>query len=218
LPDPVQCYFNRVLKDGQPFISYVRIKHIGRFKADLKKDWMQIKGEQYATTNIPGFIWKGTTTMFVARDMYISKQGRLTVSLFSTCNIVDAKGGKYNQGELLRWLGESVLYPTNLLPSDRLKWFHIDSNKAKLTYDYDGLSLFFICTFNKIGEIIEMETDRYMGENNIQTWVIKASDYKPFNQVYVPTIFNVLWRIEKLDYSYAKFEITEVEYNIPEKF
>lgn len=99
LPQPVQRYFNHILKDGQQYISYARIKHEGQFKADLKKGWMDIRGEQYATTEKPGFIWKGTTTMFVARDMYISNQGRLIVSLFSIFKIVDAKGKeKYDIG------------------------------------------------------------------------------------------------------------------------
>ncbi len=36
-----------------------------------------IKGEQYATTEKPGFIWKGATSMFIASDMYIADKGRL---------------------------------------------------------------------------------------------------------------------------------------------
>ena len=69
LPEPIQRYFNYILKDGQSYISYARIKHDGLFKADLKKGWMNITGEQYATTEKPGFIWKGTTQMFVAREV-----------------------------------------------------------------------------------------------------------------------------------------------------
>jgi len=218
LPEPVQRFFKLVLKEGQPYISYARIKHDGQFKTGFDKDWINIKGEQYATTQKPGFIWRGTTSIFVARDMYISDQGRLVVSLFSLYNIVNAKGEKYNQGELLRWLGESVLYPTNLLPSETLQWWPIDSKTAKLTYDYKGLSLFFIITFNQKGEITEMETKRYMDEKKLETWVIKATNYKEFNAITIPTSFDVLWRLEKGDFSYAKFNITEVEYNIPEKF
>src|ERR1035437_3609371 len=217
-PEPVQRYFNHVLKEGQPYISYARIKHDGQFKTGFDKDWINIKGEQYATTAKPGFIWKGTTSMFVARDMYISDKGRLIVSLFSLYNVVDAEGEQYNQGELLRWLGESVLYPTNLLPSEKLQWLPIDTQTAKLTYNYKGLSLFFIITFNDIGEITEMETKRYMDEKNLETWVIKATNYKQLNNVIIPTAFDVLWRLEKGDFSYAKFNITEVEYNKPEKF
>ncbi|MEO7523721.1 MAG: DUF6544 family protein, partial [Ferruginibacter sp.] len=77
LPEPVQRYFKHILKEGQPYISYARIKHDGQFKTGLNKAWIDIKGEQYATTENPGFIWKGTTSMFVARDMYISDRGRL---------------------------------------------------------------------------------------------------------------------------------------------
>jgi hypothetical protein len=218
LPAPVQRYFNHILKDGQPYISYARIKHDGQFKTGIDKGWINIKGEQYATTEKPGFIWKGTTSMFVARDMYIAGKGRLIVSLFSMFNVVDAKGEQYNQGELLRWLGESLLYPTNLLPNERLQWFSIDANTAKLNYNYSGLSLFFRITFNEIGEITGMETERYMDEKNIATWVIKATNYKELNNVLIPTAFDVLWRLDKADFSYAKFNITAVEYNKPEKF
>ena len=78
--------------------------------------------------------------------------------------------------------------------------------------------MFFKITFNEIGEITEMETKRYMGEDNLETWVIKATNYKELNNVIIPTAFDVLWRLDKGDFSYAKFNITTVEYNKPEKF
>ncbi len=218
LPEPVQRYFRHVLNDKQPFISYVRITHTGKFKPDLNKNWINIKGEQYATTEKPGFIWKGTTTMFIARDMYIADKGRLVVSLLSLYNIVDAKGKQYNQGELLRWLGESILYPTNLLPSERLRWIPIDFQTAKLMFNYNDLYLSFILTFNEIGEITQMETKRYMDEKKLETWIIKPTNYKKVNGVIVPFDFEVLWRLEKGDFSYAKFTIQKIEYNYPAIF
>ena len=218
LPEPVQRYFKHTLKEGQCYISCARIKHEGRFKTGPYKDWINIKGEQYATTGKPGFIWKGTTSMFTARDMYISDKGRLVVALFYLYNIVDANGERYDQGELLRWLGESILYPTNLLPDERLKWFEIDSNSAKMTFEYKRLSLFFVVTFNQMGEIIQLETKRYMDEKNLETWIIKAANYKEINNVFIPTAFDVLWRLDNGDFSYANFNITEVEYDKPEKF
>lgn len=218
LPEPVIRYFKHVLKDGQPYISYARITHGGLFKTGLDKDWISIRGEQYATTEKPGFIWKGTTSMFIARDMYIADKGSLVVSLFSLYNVVDVKGEQYNQGELLRWLGESVLYPTNLLPSAKLKWIAIDSQTAKLTFNYNGLSLFFNLTFNDVGEITQMETKRYMDETNLENWVIKCADYKELNNVIIPSTFEVLWRLQKGDFSYAKFKIERIEYDVPERF
>jgi hypothetical protein len=218
LPEPVQRYFKRVLIEGQPYISFVRMKHSGQFKTGLDKDWINIKGEQYATTEKPGYIWKGTTSKFTAQDMYLEDKGRLIVTLFSLVNVVDGKGEQYNQGELIRWLAESVLYPTNFLPGERLTWVPIDAQTARLIFNYNGLSLFLMITFNEIGEITEMETKRYMDEKNMETWVIKLSDYKELNNIFIPTKFEVLWRLQKRDFSYAKFKITVVEYNTPEMF
>ncbi len=218
LPEPAQRYFKHVLKEGQSYIRYARITHDGLFKTGLDKAWVKIKGEQYATCGKPGFIWKGVTSMFTARDMYIKDKGRLVVSLFSVINILDEKGAHYNQGELLRWLGESVLYSTNLLPNERLKWETIDAHSAKIIFNYMGLSLFFIANINDLGEITQLESEKYMDEKHLEKWVIKIENYKVINGIKVPTSFEVLWRLQKGDFSYAKFNMIKIEYDIPEIF
>ena len=94
LPEPVQKYFRHVLKEGQPYINYVRLSHDGQLKTGMNKEWVNIKGEQYFTTAKPGFIWKGTTATFTARDMYIGDKGRLMVSLVSLFTCSGCTGGK----------------------------------------------------------------------------------------------------------------------------
>lgn len=219
LPKPVQQYFKHVLKDRQPYISYIRLKHDGQFKTGLKKDWVAIKGEQYFTTGTPGFIWKGTTAMFVARDMYLANEGRLIATILSTVTVADIHGKQqYNESELLRWLSESVWFPTNLLPSEKLHWTAIDDSSAKLTFNYDGLSLFYIINFNDKGEIVQMETKRYMDEKRLEIWIIKPGKYEEKNGIIIPTEAEVFWRLKEGDFSYAKFNVTEIEYDIPERF
>jgi len=61
LPAPVQRYFKHVLPEGQPYVETVRLKHDGRFKTGVDKDWTDIKGEQYFTSATPGFLWVGKT-------------------------------------------------------------------------------------------------------------------------------------------------------------
>ena len=219
LPEPVQRYFKHVLKDGQPYINYVRLKHDGQFKTGLKKDWVGIKGEQYFTTEKPGFIWKGTTSMFVARDMYLANEGRLIATILSTINVVDVHGKQqYNESELLRWLGESVWFPTNFLPSEKMQWSAIDDSSAKLTFNYNGLSLFYIVKFNDAGEIVQMETKRYMDEKRLETWIIKPVKYEERNGIIIPMQAEVFWRLKEGDFSYAKFNVKMIEYNKAEKF
>ncbi len=218
LPEPVQRYFKHVLKEGQPYISYVRLAHDGQFKPDMKKDWTNIEGEQYFTTEKPGFIWKGETSLFTARDMYISDKGRLVITLFSLIKIMDGKGTNYNEGELQRWLAENVWFPTNLLPNEYLKWTPIDSESAGLTFNYNNLSLYYKVSFNDKGEIMQVETKRYMGKDRLETWIGKSSEYKEINNIIIPTKIEAIWRLNTGDFSYAKFNLKKIEYNKPEKY
>jgi hypothetical protein len=218
VPEPVKRYFKHVLNDGQPYVSYLRLTHDGKFKSDLKKDWTAITGEEYFTVGQPGFIWKGKTNLFTALDMYVAKKGRLVVFLFSLFKIADSQGDKFNQGEMLRWLGENVWFPTNLLPGENLKWQPINNTSAKLIYKYNNLSLFYTVMFNDKNEIEQMETERYMEEGGLQKWVVKCGNYQKRNGILVPITAEVLWRLEEGDFSYAKFNVKKFEYNEPIRF
>lgn len=218
LPDPVRRYFNLVLKEGQPYISYVRLRHNGQFKAGLDEKWTTIKGEQYFTTETPGYIWKGTTPFVTARDLYIADKGRLIVTILSLVNVVDGQGKEFDEGEFQRWLAESVWFPTNLLPSERLKWSVIDAQTAKLDFNYNELSVVFLVTFNSLGEITQMETSRFMEKGRREVWIGKMSDYKEMEGILVPTSIEAIWRLEKGDHSYAKFIVKKLEYDVSEKF
>lgn len=218
LPDPVQRYFKLVLKEGSPYVSYVRLKHNGQFKTAPNKEWIDIEGEQYFTSAVPGFVWIGKTSTFKARDQYIAGKGELSVYLFSFIRIAQEKGDKVTQGELLRWLGESVWFPTNLLPRENLKWTPIDSNSAKLTFDYNDLSVWYKVYFNNKGEITLMETKRYKGADDLETWVGKLSDYKRYNGTLIPSKIEGVWMLDSGEYSYARFNVQKIEYDVPRAY
>ncbi|HTE00126.1 MAG TPA: DUF6544 family protein [Mucilaginibacter sp.] len=218
LPAPVQRYFKHVLKEGQSYINYVRLKHNGLFKTSLDGKWVKINGEQYFTTGKPGFAWKGITRMFTARDLFIGGKGRLRVALFSIYSILDGEGAKYDQGELLRWLAESAWFPTNLLPSDQMKWLPVDEHTANLTYQYRDISLACTVTINDAGEIIQFQTQRYMGETTLETWIGKLSHYMPVDGMRIPTITEAIWKIDQVEHSYAKFCVQHIEFGVPLAF
>jgi len=52
----------------------------------------------------------------------------------------------------------------------------------------------------------------------METWVIKASNYKEMNGVMIPTNAEAIWRLADGDHPYAKFCLTDLEYNISKIF
>jgi len=125
------------------------------------------------------------------------------------------ENGKFiNQGELLRWLGESVWFPTNLLPSDNIIWESIDDKSAKLLCSYKEMELVYIITFNKENEIIKLETNRYMNKNTIKPWIGECSNYQEVNGIKIPFNIKATWKLDDRDYNYVDFNIKKIEYNI----
>jgi hypothetical protein len=218
LPAPVQHYFKVALKDGQPYISQLRLKQSGTFKTAVNKEWMDIKGEQYFTAAPPGFVWFGKTRMFNAHDSYINDSGNLSVYLLGFIRIVNSSGNATNQAELLRWLGESVWMPTNLLPGKNINWSAIDDSTAKLIFTGDNLSVWYLVHFNKQGQITSMETERYMEENRLEKWTGNLSNYQDVNGVTIPLDIEARWNLAEGDHIYARFHVEDLQYNLPQKY
>jgi hypothetical protein len=213
LPQPVQRYFTYALQEGQPYIKNVILKHNGQFKTGQSTSWMTIKGLQYFTTETPGFIWKGSTLWFTARDMFMADKGRLIVTLLGLFNIVDGNGDAFNEAELQRWLSESVWFPTNLLPNDALSWVAINDISATLVYKHRQIVINFLVRFNTKGQITQMETQRFMSPNKKETWICKMMQYQLLNNIMVPTSARATWKLPTTNFCYAKFIITSIHYD-----
>lgn len=218
LPLPVEKYFRTVLKEGMPYIKTVRTKHEGVFKTRLKSSWGSIKGEQYFIAARPGFVWKGRTKIYSATDSYIEGKGKFKLWLFSIIPVVNRAGDRLSHTELLRWLGETVWFPTALLSDESLSWKPIDDVTAKLIYDYNGKAVVYIVHFSERNVIWKFECMRPDRFGKLRKWEGLASAYQWHNDFYIPTKVEAAWIFEGLRCPYAEFELTRIEYNIPHKF
>lgn len=213
LPAPVQRYFRHVLREGQPYLRGLRLRHGGQFKTDLAKDWIAIAGEQYVTAAPPGFIWQGTTSQFIVRDEYVAGRGNLTVRLLGALPIVRGAGPHYDLGELQRWLSESPWLPTNLLPSEQVAWTALDDQSAHLTLTFGGITAALLVRFNEQNEIEECETQRYFGDAQLLPWVGHFRRYQARHGVLIPTEAEASWVVDGQRRPYARFIVQELEYD-----
>lgn len=217
LPTPVQRYFKNVLTDGQPYIQSVRLKHGGQFRTKAEQSWSNIKGEEYFATNPVGFVWIGKLPFVAGVDKFVQGRGNLKIKLLSIFPVVDAVGEKADQGELLRWLGETPLFPTALLPSENISWTAIDDSSAKVIFNNGNIKLEAVFVFNDKGEAISFESQRYK-EEELENWTGYYRDYMEVDGVKVPSEIEAEWNLEEGDFSYAKFKIEEIEYNVSKQY
>jgi len=57
-----------------------------------------------------------------------------------------------------------------------------------------------------------------MDGKNLEIWIIKPQKYEVKNGIIIPTEAEMFWRLKEGDFSYAKFNVKEIEYNISQRF
>jgi hypothetical protein len=69
--------------------------------------------------------------------------------------------------------------------------------------------------FNEIGEVTEIHGDRYrsVGDSfSRDEWVGYCRDYREVDGMMIPHYVDITWNLESGVYSYARFNITKIEF------
>lgn len=218
LPTPVKRYLQKTLPNNLRKAHSLRIRYSGFFKQSLELKWEKIRGDQYYDCIAPGFVWTGHTRLFTAMDSLIASRGNLSVWFLSAFRIINKGNDSIARAELVRWIAESALFPSSLIPSDKLSWEPVSEHSAVLHYDNNGEDLRFEVKFNSHNEIESLETEREYMNKRTRKWRGKFAGYKHIYNYYIPTELEASWVIDGIEYPYAKFRIRNIEFDKPGLF
>lgn len=223
LPAPVQRYFRAVLRDGQPMVSGVRVRHQGTFNMGQGADqWKPFTSDQQVVTRRPGFDWDGRVSMFpgvTARvhDAYVAGEGILHAAVLGLIPVADMRGTRaVAEGELMRFFAEAAWYPTALLPSQGVQWDAVDDRSARGTLVDGPISLDMLFTFNEEDLIDTVRSEargRTVGDRIIPTpWQGRFWNYQRREGMRVPLDGEVAWLLPEGPKPYWRGRIAEISY------
>ena len=225
LPAPVRRWLEASGVVGKERVHSVRLKQRGFLRTSPDGEWMPAEAHQYFSVDEPGFVWRAQVRMMrvipiAGRDSYLGGKGRMLIAAASLLPVVDAADEKIDQGTLLRFLGEIVWFPGAAL-RPYVRWEEVDATSAKATISYRGVTASGVFTFDDQGRMVSMSADRYRATGATATldrWFIPASAWRAMNGVMMPVKGEVIWKLKEGDFSYYRWEITQVEHNRPELY
>jgi hypothetical protein len=226
LPEVVRRHLAYAIPKGAPAIRTARLKHDGLFRTKPNQQWLSIEGRQYFTAGRPGFVWNASVRpapllWIEARDRLAGGKGNMLVKLWSIFPIADARGAEIDQGSRLRWLAEALWFPY-ALAGDTVQWESVDERSARATLVQDGLPVSAIFEADEQGKFVRLSADRYRdlggGEAVLTRWVGRYGEYRDFSGLRVPSFVEVAWELTEGEFSYVRFRVTALEYNVPDTF
>lgn len=199
-------------------ISYINFKQSGLFQ--MKEKWYPFSAHQIlgANSNNVGFVWDANIYIgsnwyqkllpyITVCDAYIEGNGHLRANLGSFIPVASDKDFNQNnnelmKGELMRWLAESFITPTALLPnagiviwkngSDEKQRKHAVLQMKNITIANEPVELTVFFEKNRI----EIRGFRpFKEENSFQNreWVGWLSNFQLVDKILIPTYFEVGW-------------------------
>lgn len=221
LPGCVQKWLVNSKVVGREKIQMLRLTQHGLLRTKPDSKWMPVEASQIIRIEEPAFIWnakiQAAPLMHIyGRDKYENGRGNMLIKMLAFFPIANSKGREIDQGTLLRFLGEIVWHPTTAL-NEYIKWEQLDSFSAKATMTYGDVSASGIFRFNQAGDVASFEADRYYdrdGKFTLEKWLAVVRDFQVFEGVRIPVDSQVTWRLKTGDFTWYKFRITDIKYNI----
>jgi hypothetical protein len=157
-----------------------------------------------------------------ARDRYAHGQGNMLVKPLSLFTLADARGPELDVSALLRFIAEAPWFPTALVPGEHVRWEAIDADSARVVARDRANAVSGIFRFAPDGRIVEFETrDRFLSDG-------RSSVRRPWGGVYrgyddvdgfrIPAEAEVRWLAPPDVFTYARFELSRVEYDVFRRF
>jgi hypothetical protein len=223
LPAPVQRYFRRVLKDGQPMVAGARVKHRGTFNIGETSDrWKPFTSDQQVVTRRRGFDWDARVAMMPGlrahvHDAYVAGEGILHAAFLGLFRLADLRGTReVAEGELMRFFAEAAWYPTALLPSQGVRWNSVDDRSARGVLVDGVVTLTMLFTFTTEGLIDTVRAEargRTVGGRVVPTpWQGRFWNYDERDGMLVPLNGEVAWVPPEGARPYWRGRITEIAY------
>jgi hypothetical protein len=153
----------------------------------------------------------------LVRDAYADHEGSLRAAIGGIVKVADQHGtADIARGELLRYLGEAVWFPTALLPGAGMSWTAIDDTSATANLSDGAITVSLDAHFADSGEIAWLSAMRprdVRGTPVLTPWVARVRGYVRRHGMMVPTSGDVEWQLSTGPLPYWRGRVVSADYD-----
>ena len=219
LPAPVARYLRTAITDGHPIVRGAIATQAAEFF--INGGWHPLTATQHFSVSPPGFVWDARIEMAPlmpvrVRDGYVRGGAMMQASMYGVYPLANQiNKPELNASALQRFLGESIWFPTALLPSATVKWAPRDNRSATVTLIDGGNTVSLLFEFGDNGLPVTIRGDRYkedQGRYTMQPWQISCGESAIRDGLTIPMHCEVAWVVNGVTQSYWRGRITSINY------
>lgn len=217
LPAPAQRWLRAAGVVDRPRAGVVHLTQRGEMQTAPDAAWLPFRAEQTFVAPTPGFVWvvdvRGPAGLRLRGiDRYLGGRGGMRIEVAGLVPIVDAAGPTIDQGTLVRFLAETIWFPSAAL-EPYLRWEAIDDHavRARMTFgDVEAEGVFHV---DAAGDPVRFEARRYR-DDVLTDWIVEndPTAFATLDGVRVPTRSTITWRdADGRPWTWLRLEVQRIE-------
>jgi hypothetical protein len=221
LPLPVQKYLRYAGVVNKPKVKNVRIVFHGQMR-DKGKDWFAFTSQQYNFFDEPTrlFFMKGKMFGITVPGYhhYIKNTAVMDIRLFGIFSIVKKSGIVMNKAETVTLFNDMCLLAPATLIDNRIQWQTINDTSVTAIFTNHSITISANLFFNQQGQLINfISNDRTsVSEMKEYPFSTPVTSYKNVNGYNIVSLAEAVWHYPDGNFTYGKFNLKSIEYNIAE--
>lgn len=225
LPAPVKKYLYYAGAVGKPKVFNIRAVFSGSMKQKPDGNWMRIWSQQYNFFDDPARLFYIKASMFgIPFDgfhQYTGDHATMQIKIANLFTVADARGDKMDQGETVTMFNDMCLLAPATLTDHNITWKEISDTMVEAKFTNGNHTISATLYFGEDGALSNfISNDRFLSSDGKTylnyPWSTPVKDYKDINGRKVPSYGEAIWEMPEGPFTYAKFDIGEIEYNLDE--
>ncbi|NND34026.1 MAG: hypothetical protein HKN76_15665 [Saprospiraceae bacterium] len=221
LPEIVQKYLRYSGVINKPKVYNAKILLEGQMRG-RDQDWFQFESEQYNFFDQPSRFFlmqakvKGFSTYGYHR--YKNTKASMLIKLLGLFPVVNHDGAEMDTAETVTLFNEMCLMAPATLITKNIVWKTIDSHSVTANFTNDHITVSATLYFNDAGQLIDFQSeDRYeVADMQRYPFSTPIGKYQARNGYNLFTFGEAIWHYPDGDFTYGKFDIKSIEYNVTE--
>lgn len=214
LPEPARRYLRFIGVVGRPRDRSFRLEWMGRFRTGPDRSWMTCEATQVDASDPIARDFRmhmrfGGIVPVVAHDTYFEGRGHMSAKAFGLLTVADARGKELDEGELVTWLNDAILFAPSMLLRPEVAWSFVHENAFDVVLiDHDTTVKGRVFVSGRGAPIDFSTTDRTIVEGkkrNAARWSTPIDGWQDLGGRCIPTGARAMWHLPGGSFAYAEF-------------
>ncbi len=219
LPLPVQRYLHYTGAVNKPKVKNMRVVFEGQMR-DKGKEYFPFVSEQYNFFDVPARLFFMKAAMFGTTvsgyHHYIRANAVMDIRLFGILPVIQKSGPVMDKAETVTLFNDMCLLAPGTLIDKRIQWQAINDTSAAATFTNHPITISAKLYFNQQGQLINFISNDRVSVNEMKAFPFSTpvASYKNVNGHNIVSLAEAVWHYADGNFTYGKFNLKSVEYNI----